>query len=591
MKFGKTTFCFFVLVTFMGAVGIVTAQPQPCLRLSTTGAGAVNESLTCTTPPLTEPFPLPGNRVSLQISDNPPSLDQINPLARYKAFWIFGDGNFGHYPHGGSLFDDIQWNTQIYNYHRPGSYTARAVLSEKKSNDEPPKRTARELGVGTIPGGGTMSPFKHTLIGTDNTLDIFNSEVNRPKHPTAFAVSAPKIFNTLGVFFFYNRSYSTTQKNFVPAEIMAENAIEIELPWYMKTRGIVPVKGNTTVLSGPVLPGGLRLTPTVVSALQSQYRNFIYVPFTPIYGNNETGGATFGEVPDAFDEFRFFSVLKTTLFDGTLPTTRFAAISVSKAQASPNIDTFFNSKRLSNLNDEAARMFGGTSAVAVGSVPNIDQEADSVYLIGVRTLDVEMKAAIDPNKIEVMKICPKGGGQYEVRFQVEICNEGYEDENAPKIQIKDPQDLFQNFIFEGTVNHDSFSQIAGNAATIHEWTFTWNQVLGQVPEPNDPDAESQAPRCAQFYFSATTDWEGVQRLVAREGLELCVIFSGGAGGLPECHYNASIDATKLTQKSGYECGIPDPPTCCCCCGFLCIMLIIVLIAILIWWFWKKKTSN
>ncbi|MDO8367988.1 MAG: hypothetical protein Q7T20_14395 [Saprospiraceae bacterium] len=580
--------CFLITGAFVSVQG-----QDPCLRITTTDGGAVTESNSCATT-LTSPvpFPLSGNAVNFHIYDNPRSLNATNLLARYKAFWIFGDGNFAFFPHQARMEEDLISNNQSYNYHLSGKYTARAVLSEKKSNDEPPKRTAREIEVINVPTGSTFTPFKQTISGTDNTLDLFNSEVNRPKHPTAFVVSAPKLLNTFGMFFFYNSSNASTPGKFTPFDVMIED--DIELPWYMKVSGISAIKGLTSNLSAQPFPQGFQFKPEVIASIAKVYRNYIFIDLNPIYRfDDATGLTTFGDMPVTFNEFRFFPVLTTTLYDGTLPLTRFAAISLIREEAKI-LSPFFTSKRLANLEINGGRLLEGTQITypfIVGSTPVIGQGVNPIYLGGVQILDVVMKASIDPNKLEVLKICPKENGQYELHFRAEVCNQGYMEENAPQINISDPFDLFQNFQFEGTVNTANFLETAENTGgTKHNWSFTWNQVLGKVPEPGDPESDFQE-QCAQFSFTATTNWDGVLRVKQNTGLRMCVVFSGNSGALPECHYNGLIDSTKLSVKYGYQCGDTPPPTPVCSgCGLLCILLIIILVAILIWWLLKGKSN-
>ncbi len=85
------------------------SQDAPCLRITATGGAAAVESSSCSTLPAAGPFVLPGNRANFQIYDNPRTLNAVNQLARYKAFWIFGDGNFAFFPHG-TLEDDLRTN-------------------------------------------------------------------------------------------------------------------------------------------------------------------------------------------------------------------------------------------------------------------------------------------------------------------------------------------------------------------------------------------------------------------------------------------------------------------------------------------------
>lgn len=568
----------------------VNAQAQPCLRV----VGGPVEGLNCTdvvTSP--DPYPLPANinRATFRLSDSPTTLDMTNPLARYKAFWILGDGNFIEYPHRDQA-GDLSTYTQAYNYHRSGDYTGIVVLAEKKSDKDPPGIQRRNIRVPTEPAPNSGTPFKRMLQDKTKTLDIYNNELMRPRHHTAFAVSAPAIQSTRAIIFFYNARV-TGEVAIPDGLIYTLNPADVSLPNYFRgTTSIPGGPGVTTVKQGLVSNIAAE---TFFVGLQAQSRlsawfsNYVMVEIN----NNDQ---VFSSLPAGFDEIRFFPIVKTILENGKLPMTRFASVSVGSAPPSPNLSPFFSSSRIQNLQSQLGLLFPDTEIdnnFIINSIPNPDG-ATNYFVTGADIRDIQMVGSIDPNMLEVKEICPLGDGKYKVKLRLEVCNKGYLSESNVGVRIIDKENLFSStFNFEGTVPATPLPVPDQPAGTGHQWSFTWNTFFGEVHLPGAvvEASDVQAP-CQELFFTVEAkNWASVQRLIAGSGLEACIHFPNAAGAPDECHFNLALDSTKVTSKDGFNCGASSPPSSTCPCDAICMILLFVAVLLAFLAYWKKKLQN
>ncbi len=568
-QFCKLTFLF---ISWLSTSIAVQAQESPCLCVGT-------ESRTCTThssATATTPFPIASRNVSLEISDSPTSLDTFEG-ARYKAFWIFGDGNFAYFPHREFSLDNRTLR-QEYVYRRSGRYTTEAVLSEKKSNTRPPVRDRRIIQVGgnLIPGT-TGTPFVQQLSGNAKTADVLPSDSMRPhEYLTAFAVSAPKSPSNSGIYFFYN---SKVDAGSIIAAAMHE-FVDVDLPDYA---GTTVLQGLTSALANPI-----------GDAVKRQFNNYIFVPIT---------STNFGSMPaDAdFTEYRIFPILKT-IWTSSLPKCRFLAVIVgnqSIATSDKEIKdgrvlpettarvSFFTAEKLAELERLNRNYFDGRG---LNSAFYIDSTQTEVYVRGMYEVDVPMVGSIDPNELEVVSICPLEAGKYLVKMRVQVCNRGIIPvSNIPIRLIDHSQGLFSDFAF--LTDSATLTPTLTFDSGTHTWRFVHGGLNG-VSTPEDLGSNSRStpyePKCLEVYFTLKTNLAGVKKLFSSNPLESCATFPGS--NFPdECHFNFPVDSTKFTPKYGYNCGGGGsvPPTNCCC-GMICFLLIAVILAILLWWFLKKN---
>jgi len=555
------------------------AQQNPCLCIDT-------ESRPCATA---------GTRASVKYtkngtrsinyaiaSDPAPAADALAnfPGARYKAFWIFGDGNFAYYPHSYPESDALSLS-QPYIYRRSGNYKLEALLTEKKSNTKPPARTIRAVEIKSAPPG-PGSPFSKQLSGNLKTADILPSDSMRPhNYLTAFAVSAPKDPLLSGIYFFYNSKVDGAN---VDAEDM-HKIVDVDLPDYA---GTTYFKGKTASLRN-----------SLGNALYGMYLDYVFVPISK--------DKISAMPPDAdFDEYRIFPILKTTLLDG-LPICQFLTVVVGAEPASATSDRisagktldqptaasgstgFYTPQKFEELTRLVSTYFDG---VGISTPLFVDSTQTSYYVRGMYETRVPMIGSSDPNELEVISICPLAEGKYKVEMRVQVCNRGMLPENTVPVRIIDHTGgEFSDFQF--LTDKAKLDTTLRFDATNHTWHFTWHDGLPAVFVPTDarPGEETTevpySPKCMEIRFSVIATLSGAQKLVQGTGLESCATFpSAKALGIPdECHFNFGIPAGQFTTGYGFACG--EPPVDNCANGLLFYLLVIILLAILAWWFFKK----
>lgn len=524
------------------------------------------------------------NRLTLSIKDDPQSLDAYAD-ARYKAFWIWGDGNFRHFTHGDKEAD-LQTYTQVYNYPLAGDYNPIVVLTEKKSDKQPPGRTQRNVKINDT--RYNPDAFVRRLNVSGKTADIFSTEdLRSDTFPTAFVISAPKNFVNIGMFLFYNSVFNKGKGAYLPAQVHSIQSTE--LPAYVKKAGLVEKKGTMLQLKDDtelmqMLSGG------VYTALKDSFDNYIFLPMN---------GAALENMPRDFDEYRFFPILET-IWPDTLTESQFLLLVAGTERPSLNgEDPFYDEKKISSLSQILTGFFSNMDTTGNAPPPIItdfrlgtatDEQGNSsqVYVRGADQKRVPLVGSIDPNELEVLKICPKDSGKYVVTMRLQICNEGYLFENEIGVRLVDYGNYFTNLILPDSIQ-SQISAFRQDTATFHQWTFTWNKHLEGIYDPANPNDE-YAPQCADFEFTVETDWAGVQKLQSGEGLEMCVKFSMAIPEREETGFNFPISGI-VTPLFGYKCGggvVPGFDWCCL--AWWLVAILAVLLIIFIYLYFKKKNT-
>lgn len=542
------------------------AQPSPCLCMPA-------EAANCTpVPPLS--FSASGRTVNMRVVDNPRSLDNF-PGARYKAFWMFGDGNFRYFPHRDSL-NDASTLTQTYTYRRGGNYMVGTALTEKKSNTKPPlrDRTVRNL---SVPNEATPaapnSSFEVTLSANNKTADILPSDSLRlHEYETAFAVSLPRDAGNTGVYFFFNGKENGAN---ISATLMHE-FVALNLPDY--AAGSAYTTGTVASLGG-----------YWNQELGRKFQHYVYVPISQSNWS--------AMPPDAdFTEYRVFPILKTvwnTSSPSGLPRSRFLAVVVGSSIAerpgfkdpAGNLQgqSFYTEDKLAELDRLRGLYFPNAN---IQEPIYYDSAQNPIYLRGMYETNVPMVGSIDPNELEILSICPKEGGKYEVKFRLQVCNKGIIPENDVQVRLIDHTG--------GSFSDLTFGSSPAPALTYdapsHTWKFSLPGGLEAVLEPTDllPGTSDKVyePKCKELYFTMTADANAVQRIATGDALEMCVKFA--SSGLPdECNYHFGIQPARSFLKEGYNCGNNGNPTDHAKCGILCFLLVLVLVALLVWWYLNK----
>lgn len=542
------------------------------------------------------------NQVKMEIRDDPRSLDTFSQ-ARYKAFWIWGDGNFKHFNHGLKAEDEATYK-QTYNYPAPGSYNPFVVLAEKKSNKQPPGRTERKVKVNSVnPTSFPPTVFEQRLNVPFKTADIFSTEKLRAgAFHTAVVISAPADETNTGIFFFYNSIYDEVNNRYVAAHV--HDIDTVVMPTYAQGPGLGLRQGMMTDIRSDQNLLNL-LTQPVYDRLLYSFRNFMFLPID----NNAVRA-----MPQNFNEYRFFPILETIWAD-TLAEAGFMTLVVGSKPPSGEFYTeekidsmigMLNGFFLPQIQEEGFK-FGQLTIISPESVatetdiqrgPESEglfpmgfsvQNGDttSAFLRGVDIQKVEIVGSIDPNELEVLKICRNENGKYSVTMRLEICNDGYMFEDSILVRIKDVGNHFSNIQFPASESHKikifTDSLLDNN---FHKWSFSWIQYLEGIYDTLSPDSLEYAPRCDGFEFTVETDWAGVQKLQQGAGLEMCVVFSKSTLQIEDCGFNFPIIG-QVTQSHGFNCGEP------CWCNWVCwlIIILVVLLLLFLWWRWYKKQQD
>ena len=587
---------FFRLAALVTSICVSLSLPAqrtaPCLCIPADPAWttATSETQKCTNlTPAVPPVATPSdNKITLEVKDDPSDLDPY-PDARYKAFWMWGDGNFRYFPHGRKA-DDLLTYKQSYVYSRPGNFTPVVILTEKKSDKAPPGRMERSIQINQTRTSPT--PFEKRLNVSGKTADIFSTEDLRAGgFHTALVVSAPKNIRNTGVFFFYNSIYNRAKNVHLAAPV--HKIVSVEVPQYAKDAGLSMQEGPTTNLKNPPIVNWLP-NPTLINALAAGYQNYIFLPMT---------GSALEVMSPGFDEYRYFPVLET-IWPDTLSEAEFLTLVVGSSiptTVNDNVpDPFYDAKRISELRgtlssvitdyDTTGLLNNMPENFLVGTATDNAGNSSNVYVRGAARQSVRLVGSIDPNELEVEKICPTEAGKYKAYLRLQICNEGYMFENSITVRMIDAGNHFSNIDIPQAVKNEFNGTFREETAPQHFWSFVWGKHLDGIYDASNPN-DDYAPSCAEFRFTIETDWAGVQKLQAGNGIEMCVTFSNSIPKKEICgFYNYPIGG-QVTQAYGYECGGGGTTPTDCCCNWLAWLLFAIAALLLVLWWWFRNSQN
>lgn len=565
---GKIAFAF-----LMASIGLVSAYAQeaPCLKTSIDNWTSCPKTNTQDATLISNT-----NGIGYSLLESTAELEN-HTGARYKAFWILGDGQFRYFRDGNASTDALSLSLN-YNYPKTGVFSPTVVFSEKKSNTTPPRKPKRNVNVTAM-----VAPPTAFLpqISPDSSMNIFAHERNRPKYPTVFVISSPaQDTNINGLFLFYNCIKIGPTGTFTRGQI--HDVLESpELPSYFSLNPTNIVTRNTVADMAP-----FHFLEPFATGIQPFYQNFIYVPVSrTVYQN----------LPDGHSEVRIFPTLRSIWDqnwiqnqDTVLPESRYLSIAVGTQPRVGQGQVI--TPELQRLISEAQGYFPGieTPSLRISNNP-------SLYIRGIYRRDVGMVGSIDPNELTITQICPTNDGKYLVRMRMQVCNEGYRHESNFSFQLKDFTGVLSQPQFVGT------PPIVLNDPNLNDktWIYTWNVFLDGVPLPNATEAEKAeaGDPCTEAEFTVTTTWAGVQKLIQgnQNSLQLCVTFLNAN---PKCQFNSEVNAQLVTEAQGYSCeggigtGETDPKQndCIACCfQYPVLGLLIIILFVLLWIVWMLRT--
>ncbi|MBK7935908.1 MAG: hypothetical protein IPJ82_01905 [Lewinellaceae bacterium] len=543
--------------------GFYVQGQSPCLGVGT-------ES-TCPSDP-TALLAIPANSTNITFSLINPE-DGIEPPdtnARYKAFWIFGDGTFKFHEDINKA-SDLASHSETHTYLHRASYKPSVVLTEKKSNTSPPQGPKRFVSVPP-----QAAPAWVSQIQSGSSMDIFPSGMNRPNYSTAFVVSARKEDTEIsGIFFFYNSLNSGN--GYAAGDLHDQFNDWSLLPDYFTNVNAGDITPRSTLTDLPAFN-------TFVAPflnLKNQYKNYIFVPVDkPANGNP----GLMGRIPPTFTEARFFPVLRTmwqnawAVSTTAMPKGKYLAIAVGSEHHDPANPPDYWSGLINDVSGEISPTINqNTLEITSGN-------SNKLYIRGLAVSEVEMAGSIDPNDLAIISVCPKGRDQYEVTFEMKVCNSGYLEAQNFRLFLKDftKGKLLSQPVFlipaEAPVSEEHLPALGNN----DQWDYRWNISLDGAHQPVKSNQEPES--CKSTRFTVLTNWDGVSQLAQGRALQLCVFFDKAPD---DCTFNLALPDGAVSQDTGYNappgCRIPpvEETSACDCCKPQYTTIIIIQISTLV----------
>lgn len=482
----------------------------------------------------------------------------------YKAFWIFGDGNYKNFPNNVLALDAPSRTIPNYRYGAAGTYNPVVYLTEKYHNTRPPEEARATINVGGSAPSGTYTEITQRLpiaSTSDRKLDIDFNHTPRVDYPMNFVLSYRKLESATNVLFYYNSLISNNYSSYTPTDLFTFKQNEATsyqgsgyAPQVESALGVGRIGSASATNSG----GG-----SILDALNSKFKSRL------IYNVSDFKQP----FPEAMTEFRVFPVMQTlplasmpTNLLTESPTTRFpafAAILVGTDSVSQNDPSY------GRLIKTALSLFGNITSLKLS--PN-----SQLYVRGIEVLNLKMETSHDPNSLIVTKVEPINANRFKVTFKLTICNKGIGTESSPQLFFNDlTGGKFSAKPQLGPVPDATVTWSGGSAGNA------WAALLDGFDIPGVP--EDHDPSCRELSFSIETDAVGLARLYQEDprALEVCVEFSLGQG---ECSKNEPL------TTEGYPGSNPVPIPKTDCGGLLLFLLIAVLAAILLWYLIRGRNS-
>jgi hypothetical protein len=568
---------------------------QPCLRVLEEVMAAPNQ---CPINPNTLKN-ANANIIPLQFG-NPREGLEGSDSARYKAFWIFGDGNFIEFPDRHKAADEATLSYN-YQYQRSGTYRVVTNLVEKKSNKQPPGDKERRIRVdipvdeeeikieeerqqeralkqaAAPPPPGT--PFTRRLTG-DNRADLLASQdVRLGGYSTAIAASA---------------------------SLPSPNAPGVAILFYNSVRtrdgalfAINPLLSPALVAQANYTPENSHYNTSDLSRIPLAVRGYGSALIQPMTVINDF-------VAPAVSEFRFFPILKTDV-NPPDPTTDLGKTGMGETQfllltiEGLRLDTQQTVGAILTPIQIAPTTLGAAQRQIILNLlslyaPGVRSAIiDTVslrlstggYVTGAAYMQRDIVAVIDPTELVIKSICPtKTDNEYLVDARMTVCNEG----NFEETQIG--VDIFQQpvmLVRELTVT-SNLSDLVNLSTTINNDTvlsFDYHKgLLGAYENP----AKEYVPSCFDMTFQFKTNWVGVKMLRNGGALTAKVHFKSALIKPIQDFPNDSLSQSAVTEKYGYNCGGGVPG------GkgsgnSLWLWVILAALGLVFWWLWRQQQEE
>lgn len=515
------------------------------------------------------------NRVDFRVStpafDPPPGSPSADPRQRFEAFWVTGDGNY-ILNEGSDQNSDALSLSPSYNYTAAGTYMPAAYLTGKYTNHTPPGRAVQALQVSPTGAPATPTKFNSRLKAANDSfplIDIFSNHPIRKNNLTTFVISWPADVNASGIYLFYDGYFDAASNRYKAFTSQSLNYELTEVPNYFtpNLNANAPALMNTALiddylsvaLRNPI--NGIAFEPLFYNNMPGRFRQFLFIP---------AENATRVNMPEGFTENRLFVVLKAD--ENFVPTVPYMNFLVMLAGTKPNTG---NPK----LGSQLSQIYDGLSVGA--PIATLTQSHEQQFVQAIASLQLDYLVTFDPNELRVMNIQSTGADEYEVSFELEMCNKGKENVMHQEISLRFPTN-FHGFTPDGFT-------AANSNQTATSWNFSTDVFIGGV----EIDANGyEDTKCATIRFKGKTDCAGLRSLWKSgepSPVESCVLFSGGlASTQPECHPATGIDSTQFgclcCMNTGKITDINDGN-----CWPLWLLLIIVVLCV-IWWAYRQNNT-
>lgn len=472
----------------------------------------------------------------------------------YKAFWVFGDGNYKKHTNDVEHMD-VDSRKASYSYKQPARYEPVVYLTERYHNDKKPDAARIQINVS---GGSTTPADSPVLLNQLNKrAEIDYNHDLRKAFPTVFVLSHVNKKNVSRVLLFYNALYNSTNGATTPAELMSYEKTEV--PAYFQS----PLDET--------LQYELR-KPTFYTRFSSSFFNRLGTKFGNCKEYSYDNVSISTALTNGLKEIRLFPVMNVTDFPpNQVPTLPARMVSVVLGRQPLSGDT------LATLRSQVLALL--PNDVSLGLDDNLlafnnvtpDDQGNPEYIVGVADQRIPVVASHDPNNLFITKIDTLTGGRYRVSFSIRICNAGENPESNPILFFHDltgGRYSTQPQLIDIPTNVVVSWRIQGGEHVVSLDGFD----ISGVP-PN------YQPKCRFVHFSIETDQVGVDRLKQEDprALEVCVAFSGATGG-QDCSKNDVLKEGDLTALLPPD-GNAD-------CWILFFLALIVLILII--YFWKQN---
>lgn len=479
-----------------------------------------------------------------------------NVCGWYKAFWIFGDGNYQKFSDDISHMD-VTSHTVSHRYAKITKYTPAVYLTERYHNDTKPDaaRISIEMQESMPTSIPVDRPVRLNRLNKRADID-FNNDL-RKGYPTVFVLSHLNNDNMTRVLFFYNSTFKDGVYN--PQHLMDYEKTEV--PSYFITPG-VDAGREFNLIDGTDFFD--RFNSSFFTTLGRKFANCKEYSYDTItISSTQTAG---------LKEIRLFPVMNTIVFGkDKIPEDSAVVISVmlgNKPLSGQDTLGIVRNLVLSLFSAEDDGLELSDDLQVYSHLRPGDEFGNPEYIRGVAVQKLAVLASHDPNNLFVKKIDTLQNNRYRVSFSLRICNQGEMEETSPIL-------FFHDLTGGHYATRPELIGMPSEVDTIWrmedgEYIVTLNgfKIRG-VPQVYQP--------CCRFVdFSYETDAPGVERLFKEDprALKVCVAFSDAAGkNVKDCSENDVLKAGDLQSS------LPADNNC----WLLFFLFLLVLILIIYAW--------